>query len=547
MARRTFTRFRTLPRLGSSGGPASAFLSSSSTLVLWLVGLALGAFLVYYPRVWAKDQLREHGQPWVDAQWALLDRIERDWQTLVVPPPFTEGSEAEVKAYLDQNPLVEALKERGSEQLWIRRDTTLLPAIQHPLGVRYLGWFQMAEQAPTFQWFPPKALNPDQGRVAVTILTTNRWMILKRWELGGAQVEKHLQKFSSKEAPVRVGLWHADLSIWKGPQPWGAWPHLQIDPYRIDQRFTLSQDAATNAYGEGWSMSVYPSLPGQREFFAYYHRKLSLAYGLAILLGLSVAGAALMRARARQRAALESDRLASLTHSLKTPLAILKFRCDSLRLGRLSPDQTDEQLLRLGAEVDHLTLVIDSGLRAIKGDEETGPASEASPAFLREVALDLEPAFESENRELELNLCDASGEASLSTLRSALATLLENALAHGGGKVVMETRRHRGTLAIVIRDHGAGLTADELEALGKPFQRFRTSAAEGFKREGLGLGLSLLIQMAEREGWGLSFDSIRGQGLSVELRIRLHGGRGLWRGLLNRLESRSLPVPLESK
>ncbi len=547
MARRTFTRFRSLPRLDSPHGPVSRFLTSSSTLVLWLVGMAFAAGLFYYPNRWALEQTNDYAKPWLDAQWTLLDRIERDWQTLVLPPPFTTGGEPEVKTYLNQNLLVVGLRERATGRLWVRLGDQLVPGPQHPDGIRYLGWCQMAEQSPTFQWFPPKEINPDFGRHPLAILTTDRWMVVKRWEQGSPMVEQHLRNLIPKDTPVRVALKPSIMTYWKKAEPWGAWPNLQLDPYRTTKIITVNQEASTNAYGEGWSIAVFPSRADQSTFYAFYRNKLYLSYGLAGFLGLGVVYATLTRARARQRAALEADRLASLTHSLKTPLAILKFRCDSLRLGRLGPDQTDEQLLKLGAEVDHLTLVIDSGLRAIKGDDDTGPASEASPAFLREVALDLEPAFESEDRELELILCEASGEASLSTLRSALATVLENALSHGAGKVVMETRRQRGALVILIRDQGAGLTADELEALGKPFQRFRSSASEGFHREGLGLGLSLLIQMAEREGWGLSFDSIRGQGLTVELRIRLHDAGGWLKGFLNRFTSRSVPIPLESK
>ncbi|MBI3129842.1 MAG: hypothetical protein HYZ13_00650 [Acidobacteria bacterium] len=546
MARRTFTRFRPHPRWGSSQGPLGRFLSSSSTIVLWIVGLALAAGLAYYPGTWASEQTAAYAQPWLDKQWPLLDRIERDWQTLVLPPPFTVGTEPEVKDYLQQNLLVAALRERSTGRFWIREGDHLVPDPHTPMAVRVLGWCQMAEQAPTFQWFPPQELNPDFAIHPVTILTTDRWMVLKRWEQGSTAVERHLRKLIPLDSKVRVGLKPETMAHWKRKEPWGS-GGLQLDPQRIASPGWVAQEAKTNAFGEGWQIGVYPTLAEQNHFYAYQERKRRIGYGLAICLGLGVAYATLMRARARQRAALEADRLASLTHSLKTPLAILKFRCDSLRLGRLSPDQTDEQLMKLGAEVDHLTLVIDSGLRAIKGDEETGPASEASPAFLRDVALDIEPAFESEGRELELILCDASGEASLSTLRSALSTVLENALSHGAGKVIMETRRFRSTLAITIRDHGAGLSAEELEALGKPFQRFRTSTSEGFHREGLGLGLSLLIQMADREGWGLSFESIRGQGLSVELRIRLHGGAGLFRSLMDRLDSRSMPVPLESK
>lgn len=546
MARRTFTRYRTLPRLGAERGPMSRFLSVSSTVVLWLVGLALAGGLVYYPRTWAIDQTSAYAQPWLDRQWPLLDRIERDWQTLVLPPPFTTGQEPEVAQYLKQNRLVAALRDRTSGKLWVRSGETLVPGPQHPAGIRYLGWFQMAEQSPTFQWFPPHALNPEVNRTPLTLLTTDRWMALKRWEMGSPEVEAHLRTLIPIDSQVRVGLKPENMEHWKQRESWGT-RTLQMDPFRISQGGWIAQEAKTNAFGDGWQIGVYPTPAENNHFYFYMRRKLFTAYGLAALLGLGVLYGTLMRARARQRAALESDRLASLTHSLKTPLAILKFRCDSLRLGRLSPDQTDEQLLKLGAEVDHLTLVIDSGLRAIKGDESSGPTGEATPAFLREVALDLEPAFESEDRDMELLLAEEVGEANLPTLRSALATLLENALAHGAGKVTLETRRVRNSLTITVRDQGPGLTDLELEALGKPFQRFRTSEQEGFHREGLGLGLSLLIQMAEREGWGLAFDSQPGQGLTAELRIRLRGRHRRFEAVLEWFHSRSIPIPLESK
>lgn len=543
MARRVFTKLRRFTEVGPAAGPLANFLRSSSTAILALLALVLLTALVVLPPLWASYRTIQYGTPWTDQQWAMLDRLERDWQTLPIPPPFLSGEEPEVKAYLAANPLLVALRDQQSLGLWVREGDHLVPGVGHPLGERYGIWFRMAEQAPAFQWFPPKALDPDHGRHPVTVLSTDRWMAIKQWQLGSATVEGYLRRIVPAQDPVRVGLKPDLLPKDLKAEPWGAWPNLQLDPYRAANPPTICQEVRTNAFGEGWMISVFPSPAANREFRAYYRSQLTLWYGLAVLVALGLTYGVWIRARARRRSALESDRLASLTHSLKTPLAILKFRCDSLRLGRLGPDQADEQLMRLGAEVDHLTLVIDNGLRAIKGDESAGPASEANPAFFQEVAADLEPAFEAEERRLDLSLCEASGEASLPALRSAVATLLENALAHGAGTVTLETRRLRRALLITVRDEGPGLSEEELEALGRPFQRFRTSAAEGFKREGLGLGLSLLIQMAEREGWGLQFSS-DASGLKVELRIRPHSGGGLWAWLLPR---RGLGTPLESK
>jgi len=208
-----------------------------------------------------------------------------------------------------------------------------------------------------------------------------------------------------------------------------------------------------------------------------------------------------------------------MTHSLKTPLAILKFRCDSLRLGRLSPERADEELLRIGDEVDHLTTLIESGLRVIRGGGPSGPRGQATREWFEEVVDDLRPGFELEDRKLNLQLTSDAGRAPLPSLRSAILTLIENALGHGRGLVTLETWRARRRLCIRVSDEGDGLEIHQLKALGKPFQRMREEGKEGFLREGQGLGLSLLIQVAEQEGWGLTFQSAPGEGFSALLEV----------------------------
>ena len=216
---------------------------------------------------------------------------------------------------------------------------------------------------------------------------------------------------------------------------------------------------------------------------------------------------------------LEGHALADLAHSLKTPLAILKFRCDSLRLGRLSADRADEELLKIGEEVDHLTTLIESGLRVIRGGGPSGPRDQATRDWFLEVAEDLRPAFELEERQLDLRLAEEAGHAPLPSLRAALLTLLENALGHGRGRVTLQTWRNRRRFCIQVSDEGEGLEPHQLKSLGKPFQRLRVQGKEGFQREGQGLGLSLLIQVAEQEGWGLTFSSAPGEGFVALLEV----------------------------
>jgi two-component system sensor histidine kinase QseC len=186
----------------------------------------------------------------------------------------------------------------------------------------------------------------------------------------------------------------------------------------------------------------------------------------------------------------------------------------------LDQDQADAELMKLSSEVDQLTLMIENGLRAIRGDARTGPTRIIDAGWIREVVDDLRPGYEMEGRALDLRLGPERGQASPSSLRSALLTLVENALLHGGGRVTVETNHQGRRMNIRVLDQGEGIGPAELAALGKPYQRFRSQGKEGFLHEGQGLGLSLLMQVAEREGWGLAFESAPGQGFSAELSIQ---------------------------
>ena len=217
-------------------------------------------------------------------------------------------------------------------------------------------------------------------------------------------------------------------------------------------------------------------LPWRTDALAY-RRYLALQFTLmaaaSCMVGCSLILAIYLRHRARRRTALDADRMASMTHSLKTPLAILKFRCDTLRLGRIAPDELDAQLIRIGEEADRLSSIVENALEAIQGPQQPHPQQVVTPAWLESIKGDLEPAFEAEQRRLVLVCSDQRGKAALPSLRAALFTLVENALFHGKGTVTLESQRIRKRLIIRITDEGPGLDPQSLKGLGQPFLRIR--------------------------------------------------------------------------
>ncbi len=520
MHRHRTSRFRAMhPGLGPSRW--QRLQQRSGIVLLVLAGLATAILLIAAPRFYLRDQLANSSQAFMEAHWVDFEAVERHWKTLPILQTIQRGDEPEVRRFLADQPLVVALLNRfEGRHLWFREGDRLVKPKDPALAQQYLGWFAHAEMAQRFEWNPSKAQDPDFGKVATVLLLSDRWLVIKRWRPGSPDVERELVAALSPNRALRMGLIRdpdferTDLK----PEPWGAEPHLQVDPKRL-ATLPLGTVTKTNAFGDGWNLAGVGFDDQQTAFRKSLKRQRWMATGVASLIGAAILLGMWLRHHTRRKALLDADRLASMTHSLKTPLAILKFRCDSLRLGRLSPERADEELMKISEEVDHLTTLIESGLRVIRGGGPSGPRGQATRTWFQDVAEDLQPGFEMEGRGLNLHLTEEAGNAPLPSLRAAVLTLVENALGHGKGLVTLETWRVRRRFCIQVSDEGQGLELHQLKVLGKPFQRLREQGKEGFQREGQGLGLSLLIQVAGQEGWGLTFSSAPGEGFSALLEV----------------------------
>lgn len=521
MRTRRIARFK--PYRSRKQGPSISqrILNWGGVAFLVLAGAALAYGLFWAPRQFAINRMLEVAQAYSDRHMPELTRVEQHWMDVPVLQEFKRGNEPVVLDYLKKQPLVEAVLDRWENRtLWVREGGRLVKAMDTPTAQMYRAWIAQAETYPRAQWTPSVDQDPDHTRIPSSVVRGDQYMVIKRWRPGTPQVTEALKQVLGNDAPLRIGIRRASDADRRNlpKQPWGEDPNLQADPARINEALVIIP-TGSDYLGAGWELVGVPFAAELTQFRAQYARLRWTAWSVGFAIALFVALGFWLRHRSQKRALLDADRMASMTHSLKTPLAILKFRCDTLRLGRLTQDQADEELLKLGSEVDNMALMIENGLRVIRGSNEFLPVAEVDPDWLRGVAEDLQPAFEAEERKLELRLDEITGRAPLPSLRSALFTLLENALFHGKGNVVLESVSIRNRLQLRVSDEGDGLESHQLRAIGKPFLRLRQQGKEGFQKEGQGLGLSLLCQVAEKEGWGLSFASAPGLGFHATLEI----------------------------
>ncbi|UVW26860.1 ATP-binding protein [Massilia sp. H6] len=234
------------------------------------------------------------------------------------------------------------------------------------------------------------------------------------------------------------------------------------------------------------------------------------------------------RAEAERSSQMKDEFLATLSHELRTPLSAILGWSQVLRRGsRDGADlqrglQTIERNARAQAQLieDLLDMsritsgkvllemqVIAPGPFIDAAIETVRPAAEAKQIAIER--LDGTPAAAG------LRVAGDSGR-----LQQVVWNLLSNAIKFTprGGTVAVELAQHEHSLAITVRDNGAGIRP---EFITHVFERFRQEDASMTRRHGgLGLGLSIVKHLVEQHGGTVRAESA-GEGLGASFTIEL--------------------------
>jgi heavy metal sensor kinase len=211
--------------------------------------------------------------------------------------------------------------------------------------------------------------------------------------------------------------------------------------------------------------------------------------------------------------------VAEASHELRTPLALLRVELDLA----LSRARTNEELVAAldsaSDEVDRLTRLARDLLVLASSDEERlllEPSRFDLGELLRSVTGRFAASAEREGRNVRVaGDFPLPVDADRERLDQVLGNLLDNALRHGGGEVVLEARQQDGQVLIRVSDEGPGLPAAFRE---HAFDRF--SRAGGTRADGRGLGLAIVRAIVRAHGGEVSIDD-RGGGNGTVVSVRL--------------------------
>lgn len=205
-------------------------------------------------------------------------------------------------------------------------------------------------------------------------------------------------------------------------------------------------------------------------------------------------GASFNRAAARLAALLQSHRslLANASHELRSPLARLKMAVSMIE--DAPPEQRAALRREIETNVAELDALVEEVLLASRLDAHAAEAPERRDT-IELLALAAEEAARVGAGVDGEDLVVAGDER---LLRRALRNLLENARRYGGGEIACTVRRSPGGgVALEVADRGPGVPEAFRERIFEPFFRMPGHAE---REGGVGLGLALVRQIAERHG-----------------------------------------------
>jgi signal transduction histidine kinase len=200
--------------------------------------------------------------------------------------------------------------------------------------------------------------------------------------------------------------------------------------------------------------------------------------------------------------------LGAIGHDLKTPLAALRVRIESV------PDDTQRE--RMAASIEDITRTLDDILSLARVGRNGGPAE---PVNLAVLALSVVEEFE--DLDQPVTVTDPPRVVAVvqeTWLKRALRNLVSNAVRYGGSAHISVTTEN-GAAVMRVDDNGPGIPAGQIAAMMEPFTR--GEASRNRATGGAGLGLTLARAIAEQHRGTLALTNRPEGGLRAEIRVPL--------------------------
>jgi two-component system osmolarity sensor histidine kinase EnvZ len=165
---------------------------------------------------------------------------------------------------------------------------------------------------------------------------------------------------------------------------------------------------------------------------------------------------------------------------------------------------------RLEQDVEEMNRLVGDMLDLARGLGREAPASMAIRPLLEELAARARET----GVQATVSSTDCVASAPPHALRRVLGNLLANAQRYGGGQPVeLHAQLEQSGVRIGVLDRGPGIPPEQLDAVFRPFHRVEPSRNPG--TGGAGLGLAIVRQLAQANGWTVTLENRPSGGLAA--------------------------------
>jgi PAS domain S-box-containing protein len=362
-------------------------------------------------------------------------------------------------------------------------------------------------------------IDQDRKRLAAIVQHSADGVMILNANLEIVSFNRALERMTAWKAADAVGQSLDDVIVWK----------------------RLDKGDLRQALDEGWPFRSHDDTGGDvSEEMVYVEGDLLRRDGLSLSVGIRYAP--LLNADGelanvianvrditnfKQAQEMQNIFISTVSHELKTPVALIKGHAATLRREDVTwdADIVREYSAVIEEESDRLTALIENLLTASKLQ-----AHQNLPLNMDDdVRLDLiaEQAVErfstqSRNHHFMLNFPEnfPTVQGDSVRLRQVLDNLINNAIKYSpdGGEIEVGGYASDRTVSMYVRDQGVGITEADQERI---FDRFyRVDGALSRKTQGTGLGLYLSKAIIEAHGGTMRVESEPGKGSTFTFTLR---------------------------
>ena len=215
--------------------------------------------------------------------------------------------------------------------------------------------------------------------------------------------------------------------------------------------------------------------------------------------------------------------IANISHDLRTPLTSINGFVQGMLDGIVKPEEQMSYLRIIQEETNRL-INLTSDILDLAKIESGSLSLKVECVNIRQITGSVLSSIQLKARERGIRIsCNIDSQiralADEARLKQILANILSNALKYSqmGGLIQIEAEYQEQMVLISIKDHGIGISKDDLPFIFEKF--FRADRSRRTEDESSGLGLSIVKNLVILNGGSIKVESELGEGTTIKFSL----------------------------